>query len=95
MSQILRFDPPGRGFFVFLDYVDEHGLPVIFFQGVGSEDAFKAASAILAPLIRQRPELACRTLGAMVNDADSRVCDQCDRQGPCKFALEPASPEGH
>lgn len=95
MGGILRFDPPGRGFFIFLDYVDEQGFPVVFFQGVDSGDAFSAAAAILRPLLERRPELACRTLGSMVANADFRVCDQCSGEGPCPFAAEPDDPEGH
>lgn len=95
MAGILRYDPPARGFFVFLDYEDEHGLPVLFAREVDSGDAFAAAAAILKPLIDMRPEIACRTIGAMIHNADSGVCEQCTGEGPCLFALEPEKPEGH
>jgi hypothetical protein len=95
MSGILRYDPPGRGFFVFLDYVDDEGFPVLFTEGVDSGDAFAAASAILRPMLAQRPELACRTLGAMVHNADSGVCERCTGEGPCMFGVEPEDSEGH
>lgn len=95
MSGILRYDPPARGFFVFLEYLDDEGLPVVFYKGVDSGDAFAAASAILRPLIQQRPELACRTLGSMIHNADSGVCERCTGEGPCLFAAEPADTEGH
>lgn len=95
MTKILRFDPPDRGFFIFLDYVDEHGFPVVFYEGVDSGDAFAAAAAILRPLIERRPEIACRTLGALINNADNAVCERCNGEGPCLFAAEPEDPEGH
>jgi hypothetical protein len=95
MSGILRYDPPGRGFFVFLDYLDEDGLPVMFVDGADSGDAFAAAAAILRPLVERRPELACRTIGALIHRADSGVCDQCTGEGPCLFMAEPEDPEGH
>lgn len=95
MGGVFRYNLPDRGFAVFLDYVDQEGFPVVFSREVSAGDAFAAVAAILRPLLRRHPELACRTIGAVVANADSGVCERCLGEGPCPFGVEPEDPEGH
>jgi hypothetical protein len=80
----------------------KRGLVVRFFDGcdeddqchavvdafeVDRSDAFVAAAAILRPILRSRPEIACRSIGSLVALADYRVCENCDGDlTKCSFA---------
>jgi hypothetical protein len=89
-----------RGFVVRITGGDQVGdlyHAVVEPIGVDDSDAFFAAAAILEPLLKRRPEIACRTIGSLVSLADHRTCDDCDGEiATCPFVCKSVGEtEGH
>lgn len=73
-----------RGIAVYFGAEDSNEVSVaVYSKGVNATDAFIAVAAILEPIVKQRPEIGCRSIASLIALSDYRVCDACTHDGPC------------